>query len=39
LSLGSDREVDIDGWESFDEIEGRPLGRKVHRVLVPSVES
>ena len=37
LSLGIGREVDIGGWEVADEIQGRPLGRKIHRVLVPAV--
>ena len=36
LSLGGDRAVDTDGWIPVHEVEGRPLGRKVHRVLVPA---
>lgn len=39
LSLGSDRKVDTSGWTVVDEIAGRPRGRKIHRVLVPAVES
>jgi len=39
LSLGREREVDIRGWEQLHEIDGRPLGRKIHRVLSPAISS